>query len=121
MNIVVTGDVNPEEVIKLVSKNFTSNKKPQGGKFVEKLSPIKKTIRKDFINDKAKSTEIILGFTGPRSNNAREKVIFDVAKAYLMSYSVGLRQNLKQYNTHPYIDSEKISTNLYEPNMVYIA
>ena len=121
MNIVVTGDVNPEEVIKLVAKNFKSNKKPQGGKFVEKLSPIEKTVRKDFVNDKAKSTEVILGFAGPRSNNAREKVLFDVAKAYLMSYSVGLRQNLKQYNTHPYIDSEKISTNLYEPNMAYIA
>ena len=121
MNIVVTGDVNPEEVITLVAKNFNSNKKPQGNKFVEQLKPITKSIRKDFVNNKAKSTEIILGFAGPRSNETKEKVIFDVAKAYLMSYSVGLKENLKQYNAHPYIDSEKISTNLYIPKMVYIA
>ncbi len=120
-NIVVTGDVNPDEVIKLVTKNFNSNKKAQGKKFTEKLNPIKNTTRKDFVNDKAKSTEVVLGFTGPKSNNAKEKILFDVTKAYLLSYSVGLKQNLKQYNAHPYIDSEKISTNLYDPNLAYIA
>lgn len=120
-NIVVTGDVNPDEVIKLVTKNFNSNKKAQGKKFIEKLNPIKNTTRKDFVNDKAKSTEVVLGFIGPKSNNAKEKILFDVTKAYLLSYSVGLKQNLKQYNAHPYIDSEKISTNLYDPNLAYIA
>lgn len=120
-NIVVTGDVNPDEVIKLVTKNFNSNKKAQGKKFTEKLNPIKNTTRKDFVNDKAKSTEVVLGFIGPKSNNAKEKILFDVTKAYLLSYSVGLKQNLKKYNAHPYIDSEKISTNLYDPNLAYIA
>ena len=121
MNIVVSGDVNPEEVINLVAKNFISTKKSNGKRFDEKLIPLDKTIRKDFINDKAKSTEIVLSFAGPKANEAKEKVVFDVVKSYLLSYSVGLKQNLKQFNTYPCISSEKISTNLTTPKMAYIA
>ena len=41
MNLVVTGDVNPEEVIELVSKNFHSTKTSSGKFYEEKLTPIK--------------------------------------------------------------------------------
>ena len=121
MNLVITGDVNPDEAILLVAKNFNSKKVPQGQKYEEKLTPINKSIRKDFTSDKAKSCEIILGFAGPKNNDIREKIIFDLAKSYILSYSGGLTQNLKKYNSYPFIDSEKINTNLQTPRFVYLA
>lgn len=121
MNLVITGDVNPDEAINITAKSFNSRKISQGAKFEEKLSPIQKTERKDFVSDKAKSTEVILGFAGPKNNDIREKVIYDIAQTYLNSYSSGLTQNLKQYNAYPYIDSEKISTNPNAARIVYLA
>ena len=85
MALVITGDVNPEEAILLAAKSFNSKKTSQGKKFEEKLTPLTKTVRKDFVSDKARSTEIILGFAGPKNNDTREKIIFDAAKTYLLS------------------------------------
>ena len=121
MCIVITGDVKPDEAVRLVSKNFVSKKHSSAGRFEEKLSPIQKTVRKDFVNDKAVSADIILGFAGPNNNDVRGRVLFDIAKAYLESSFSGLKGELKQYNTYPYIDSEKISTNPSEPRMIYLA
>ena len=121
MNLVVTGDVNPDEVIKIASKTFNSKKVSKGRKFEENLTPINKTVRKDFISDKATSTEIILGFAGPKNNDVKERVAYDVAQAYLNSYSVGLKQNLKKFNTGAYFDSEKIGTNPNCARMTYVA
>ena len=52
MHLVITGDVNPDEVMTLVSKNFHSRKSAQGKKYDEKLTPIKENVRKDFITNK---------------------------------------------------------------------
>lgn len=120
-NIVITGDVNPQKAIALVSKNFNSTKMSQGRKFEEKLFPIQKTKRKDFISDKAKSAEIIVAFAGPKNNNVRDKIIYDLAVTYMSSQKYGLNQNLKNYNAYPSIESEKISTNPNSARMVYIA
>ena len=54
MNLVITGDVNPDEAINIAAKSFNSRKISKGSKFEEKLSPIQKTVRKDFVSDKAK-------------------------------------------------------------------
>lgn len=121
MNLVITGDVNPDEAIKIVAKSFNSKKSPTGKRFEEKLSPIQKTVRKDFTNNKTLSTDIVLGFAGPKNNSIRDKIVFDIAKAYLYSYSVDLSANLKQINSYPYIDTEKISTNPNAQRMIYLA
>ncbi len=121
MNLVITGDINPDDAIKIAAKNFNSKKVSQGKKFEEKLTPIQKTLRKDFINSKTLSTDIIIGFAGPKNNAVKDRVIYDLAKAYLLSYSVNLKQNLKQLNSYPYIESEKISTNPNNPRMIYLA
>lgn len=115
MNLVITGDVNPEEVMKSVARNFNSQKVSTGKKFEEKLSPIEKTIRKDFLTDKATSTNIILGFKGPQNNNTKDKVLFDVVSSYLDF------KPLKKYNTYPYIGNDKVSTNPYNPTLTFLA
>lgn len=121
MNLVITGDVEPDEIMKIVSKNFNSKKVSNGRKYEEKLTPINHTIRKDFISDKASSSEIVIGFSGPKNNDAKEKAACDLAKIYLTSYSTDLWQNLKKLNAYPYISGEKISNNPNANKFVYMA
>ena len=121
MNLVITGDVDPEKTMQIVAKNFNSLKAPKGEKFDEKLVPLNKTVRKDFKNKNAFSTDIILGFVGPGNNETKNKVIHDVTVAYLESYASGLKKELKKYNAYPHIGCDKISTRPNTPMMTYIA
>lgn len=116
-NIVITGDVNPDEAIALVSKHFTSTKHSVGKKYEEKLFPITKTVRKDYISDKAKSAVIMLGFAGPKNFDSKEKLIYSIAVDYLYSNTSGLTKNLKDINSSVYINSDKISTNPKSPRI----
>jgi len=121
MNLVITGEVDPQKTIELVSKNFHSTRKTTGNRFEEKLNPISKTIRKDFITDKATSAEIMLAFKGPNNNDLKSKLIFDVVNEYLNSSEVGLYKDMKKLNSYGFFGNEKISTNPYNPTLIYYA
>ncbi len=120
MNIVVTGDVNPDEVIKLISKNFTSKKTFQGNRYEEKMSPITSTVRKDFKSDKTASAQICIGFTGPNNSDTKGKILNELAAMYIDSYDFGISSKLKKSNTYSFISNEKISTNPNAPMFNYI-
>lgn len=119
MNLVITGEVDPQKTIELVAKNFHSTKKSNGNFYEEKLTPINKSIRKDLISDKTKSTEIMLGFKGPKNNDYKAKIIFDIVSEYLNSSEVGLYKDLKDNNSYGYFGIEKVSTNAYNPTLLY--
>ena len=119
-NIVITGDVNPDEAMKLVSKNFNSRKVSKGEKFEERLNPIQKAKRKDFKSDKTTSAEMVIGFSGPKNNDTRGKILFELATEYVNSHEAGLIPKLKKFNTSPLISSEKISTNPNSPRFNFM-
>ncbi len=112
MVTVITGDVKPDETIKLISKYFTSNKQPTGQRKFEKLTPTQKTIREDFISDKATASNIVVGFNGAAAQNIKDRV-FEEALTELLAGSSTSRLNskLKPYNTSVFSEEEKISTN----------
>ena len=120
INIVVTGDVDPDEVIQIISKNFISNKKNNGKRFDEKLTPIQKTVRKDFVSDKATSAEIVMGFNGYKNNSMKEQILYCVAQAYLASETVGISKSLKKYNADFGFGGEKITNNPNGNRLNYI-
>ena len=117
MNLVITGDVNPDEIIETVAKEFRSQKVSNGHKYEEKLVPLRSTVRKDFISDKADSAIITLGFEGPASNDAKALAITDILDAYLASESCGIRSQLDKLNTYGFGYNEKISSNPYNPTI----
>ena len=119
-NIVITGDINPDEAMKLVAKNFNSHKVSKGERFEEKLIPIQKTVRKDFKSDKTSSAEMVIGFAGPKNNDTRGKILFELATAYINSYEAGLIPKLKKYNSYPVINSEKVSTKPNDPRFIFM-
>ena len=119
MNIVVTGEVNPDKTIELIAKHFKSTKKFQGKVYETKFTPIESTVRKDFICDKANSANIMLGFAGPKNNDAKGQVLFDIASKYLISTDAGINRALLDLNAIPELGLEKVSTNPNNSSFIY--
>lgn len=112
MVTVITGDVKPDETIKLISKYFTSTKQPKTNQHFEKFTPIQNTVREDILSDKATATSVIVGFNGPPSDNAKDR-IYSNALEVLLSNSPSSRINtkIKPLNTTSFAEQEKISSN----------
>jgi predicted Zn-dependent peptidase len=120
MNLVITGNVDPQKTIEMVSKLFKSTKIRQGKRYEESMIPIKSTVRKDFITDKASSTEIMLGFAGPKNCDTKAKIIENmISKFYIDSTKTKLSGELKKLNANSYMGMEKVSTNPNNPMFLY--
>lgn len=115
MHLVITGDVDPDEVMKIVSKNFNSKKVAQGKRYDEKLTPITQNVRKDFITDKASSATIVAGFTGHKANDVKSEIVSEIVEAYINSTSCNIREELKKLDAFGGIGCEQISTNPNNP------
>lgn len=119
MVTVVTGDVKPEETMKLISKYFTSKKQPSTQRHFEKLTPIQKTKREDFISDKATATSIVVGFNGPSSDNTKDRILLEGLYTLLISSSLArISTDLKEFGTNFDFAQEKICSNPSEPRAI---
>ena len=121
MNLVITGNVDPDKTIQIVSKYFNVVKARNGKVFEEKLSPIKNSIRKDFVTNKASSTTTVVGFAGPNSNDLKSKIILDIFSRYLESSEVGLIDGLSGLNTTGSLSVQNVSNNPNSPIFISYA
>lgn len=118
MNLVITGDVDPQKTIEIVAKNFHSTQRSNLKRYDTPLYPIKKTVRKDFLSDKVKSTGIMMAFVGPNNNNLKERIIFDILTKHIRSTDVGLGKELDKINSYVSLSKDKISANANNPTML---
>lgn len=109
MVTVVTGEVNPDETMKLISKYFTSFKTPSQAQFNEPVKELEKTVREDLISDKAVSANVVMGFAGPENNNTKDRILTE-AFTVLLENSQELNKDLKPLNTSMFFSSEKMGT-----------
>ncbi len=122
MVTVITGEIEPDETIKLISKHFKSNRKPPQAKVHENLKPITKTIREDIISDKTPATTIVMAFNGPPNNSEKEEVLLDALENILAgSRSSRLDRKLKQFNTSAWMTEERISNKPTDGKAIIIA
>ena len=113
MVTVVTGEVEPEATMKLLSKYFSSKKQPQVNRHFEELKPINKPVREDIISDKATATSIVLAFDGPKNNDAEEKVLTQaLAQILTMSKTSRIDKKLKELNSSAFTEIERISSDV---------
>ncbi|MBR1424005.1 insulinase family protein [bacterium] len=111
MVTVITGEVEPNEAISLVSKYFTSTKQAQNRHY-EKMTPITEPIRQDIISNKKEgAAEIYLGFAGPENSNLKDKIYLR-AVGYLFTGLANSRvKNIeKNYSTSIDITTERLGT-----------
>jgi len=111
MTTVITGEVDPEQAMGLVSKYFRSastNPKPRN---FEKLTPIENSVRNDLISDKTKAAIVSLGFNGPKNNDTKDKILLDAFQFFLVGSSVSrLNKSLEKIQTNAFVTSDRIST-----------
>lgn len=119
MVTVITGEVEPEQSMALISKYFHStNTNPKPRNF-EKLTPIQKTVRNDYISDKTNGAIICIGFNGPKNNNTKDKILLDAFQFFLVGSSVArLNKSLEEIQTNAFISSDRISTKPDDPMVV---
>jgi len=111
MVTVITGEVEPEKTMSLISKYFGStNTNPKPRSF-EKLIPIQKSVRNDLISDKTKAAIVCMGFAGPKNNNTKDKILLDAFQFFLVGSSVArLNKSLEKIQTNAFVTSDRIST-----------
>ncbi len=120
MVTVISGEVEPETTMPLISKYFRStNTNPKPRNF-EKLVPIQETTRNDFISDKTTGAIVSIGFNGPQNNNTKDKILLDAFQFFLVGSSVArLNKSLQEIQTNAFISSDRISTRPQD-NMVVL-
>lgn len=112
MATVVTGDVNPDEAIELISKHFRGQNPTAPDRRLEPLKPLDKTVRKDIISNKAVGTTGVLCFNGPAFNNLKDSVALSLLNSYLFNKDNSkVNTELKDYNVSVHSTVEKISSN----------
>lgn len=110
MTTVITGEVDPDKAIALVSKYFNSKATPSNPRKFEELKPIEKTVRNDLISDKATSTIISMAFNGPKNTDTKDKILLDAMQYFLIGSSISrLNRPLQQVHTNAIVNSERIS------------
>lgn len=111
MVTVITGDVNPDETISLISKYFHSANTTPKPRNYETLVPIEKTVRNDLISDKTNAAIVSIGFNGPKNNDTKDKILLDAFQFFLVGSSVArLNKSLSEIETNALISSDRIST-----------
>jgi len=111
MITVVTGDVNPDSTIELISKHFKGENPKNPERKHEEFNPITKTVRKDIISPKAVATTGVLCFDGPENNNIKDIVAIDAINYYLFNKTNSVsKQKLKDYGIEISATKDKIRT-----------
>lgn len=122
MVTVITGEVEPDETMKLISKYFTSTRQPSYNRHFEMLQPIQQPKREDIISDKATATSIVIGFNGPQNNNTKDRILMEALGRILTSSSTPrMYKALKPLNTAAWIENEKVSTNPNDGRAILIS
>ena len=111
MTTVVTGDVNPDEAIELIAKNFRGENPPKTDRRFEVLKPIEKTVRTDIISNKATATTGVVCFNGPSNNDAKGQILIEAINTFLFNKKNSkIDKDLDDYNVSVNARQDKIST-----------
>ncbi len=121
MSTVVTGDVNPDEAIEIIAKNFRGQNPANIDRTFEPLKPIEKTVRKDILSSKAVGTTGAICFNGPAYDNLKDNVAVSVINRYLFNKKNSkVESDLKDYNVEVHSEVGKISANPKDGRLITI-
>ena len=123
MTTVITGEVDPEETIKLVSKYFNRENKVTQARHYETLTPINNTIRQDIISSKSEGkATIILGFAGPSNGDYKESVLVQALNYITGGLASSKVTDIeKKYGTGISIAKDRISSKVGDPTLLSVS
>ena len=119
---VITGNINPQKTIELVSKYFTSQRQSKTeNRVYTELTPIDSPVRADALLPKAKNSTIILGFKGPNNNSAKEMIVQDLLAGILFGSRDGrISGMLDKIHSSGFFASEKVSNKPDAPSAIML-
>ena len=120
MTTVITGEVDPDDTMKLISKYFTSKKTPVQNRHFEQMKPIDKPVRKDIISQKSTGgASIFLGFAGPENSNSKDKIYMNALSTLLVDLLNSKLSSIeRKYSTEIGIQSERLSPRPDDKGMI---
>lgn len=112
MVTVITGDVNPEETMALVSKYYRPrNVNPQKLPYSEKLTPIDNAIREDLYSANTENDIICIGFDGPKNNDTKDKILLDAVQFFLAgSPHRRINKSLEEIQTNALMSTDRVNS-----------
>lgn len=119
---VVTGEVDPESTMALISKYFNSTKtsKPENKKY-EEFNPITKSVRKDVKMRKAQGTTVSLGFSGPQNSSAKEYIELELILMSLLGYKgARISKALDKIQTSASFSVERMGNRPQDPKAILL-
>ena len=82
---VITGNVDAQKTIELVSKYFNNTKSSKiENRVYTEFSPLNNPVRNDVLMPKAKNSTVVLGFTGPKNRDGKEMIIQNLVMDILL-------------------------------------
>ncbi len=111
MITVVIGDVDVNETINEIAKNFTLEADIQNiPKYQTPISPLQNPIREDLISPKTKNTTVFMGFLGPKPQEVKDIVILNMLQNYLTNFSTSdLKNKLEKISASYDLSLQKVS------------
>ncbi|GBF22979.1 zinc protease, partial [Candidatus Gastranaerophilus sp. (ex Termes propinquus)] len=115
MYTVLVGDVNPDEAIGLIAKNF--NQKPVAReRTAEVLTPRTTPARVDFKSQVDNASSVVAAFSGPTAQSTRDKIALEALGLLLLgNNSSRLSSELHKINSYGGFDSERVGLRQEDP------
>ncbi len=112
MITVITGDVEEQNTINLVSKYFNAQTQPAAPRYYEPMIPTDKQVRQDIISKKKTgATEIFLGFAGVENGNDKDQAYLRAVNQVLFYLSHARVKDIEQkYSTNILQTTERLGT-----------
>lgn len=119
---VITGEVNPDDTMKLISKYFTSTKSPVQNRHFEEFRPIDKPVRRDIISTKTEnSANVFLGFVGPKNSEYKDKLLSDVVLCLATKLANSRFKDLENNNaTNVHFGMERIGSRPQDETLLLV-
>ncbi|MBS4760232.1 MAG: insulinase family protein [Clostridium sp.] len=120
---VVTGEVDEKTAIDTIAKYFNKFKSvPVENRKYEEFKPIQTPVRTDLRMPKAQSSTIVMGFSGPQNNNAKETIMLELLLASMLGYKgARISKSLNKQQCSAAMNIERVGNRPQDPKAVIIA
>lgn len=116
MTTVIVGDVDVNNTMDIVSRNFNTNKTANNSKKYETLKPVTTSSRTDIKKANTNSTILSMGLAGPAANNIRESLAVEAINMALTgSQNARLTKALEKYDTDGFVYMQALSAKYEDP------
>ncbi len=119
---VVVGDVDPNEAIEILAREFNQNARVRTGDVKkETLKPIEKSVRIDLKSPITNSTNVIMGFAAPPSGNLKDTIALEALAVLLNGSSDSrLTKTLSELNSYSYLSLQKVGLKKEDPQALFV-